>query len=240
MCPKTLPSAENVDVINGKLLSSSEKYSSQKNAEVSSWERHWVFVITNHQLKGFWWVDDKNYRWRAQESHWVYKEGLRGPNSVRFQNLHKFAAVADLTKLFWKRFCLSFLLSMLWLQLVLKRPFWQSVGTRSGFFSDPNLDSWQQILTCNVTYLNDSGHLLREDVKEFDLSWNTRAVFSMGKQSKSGNHKQKFLLTMLIQVILHFYRKDPVILSTVHGANDLVEFKDSSNWQHEHLTTLIH
>lgn len=37
----------------------------------------------------------------------------------------------------------------------------------------------------NVTYLNDSGHLLREDVKQFDLRWNARAIFSMSKQSKS-------------------------------------------------------
>lgn len=57
-------------------------------------------------------MDDKNYRWRVQESHWVYKESLSGLNSVRFQNLDKFADVADLTKLFWKRFCSSFFLSM--------------------------------------------------------------------------------------------------------------------------------
>lgn len=48
-----MPSAENVKVSNGKLLSSSEKYMAQGNTEVSSWESHWVFVITDHQLKGF-------------------------------------------------------------------------------------------------------------------------------------------------------------------------------------------
>lgn len=37
----------------------------------------------------------------------------------------------------------------------------------------------------NVTHLNDSGHLLREDVEQLDLSWNARTVFSVSKQSKS-------------------------------------------------------
>jgi len=39
--------------------------------------------------------------------------------------------------------------------------------------------------TLDLTYLNDSGHLLREDVKQFNLSWNARAVFSMSKESES-------------------------------------------------------
>lgn len=34
-----------------------------------------------------------------------------------------------------------------------------------------------------VCYLNDSGHLLGEDVEQFDLSWDARAIFSVGKQS---------------------------------------------------------
>lgn len=37
----------------------------------------------------------------------------------------------------------------------------------------------------NVTHLNDSGHLLREDVEQLDLSWDARTVFSVSKQSKS-------------------------------------------------------
>lgn len=33
--------------------------------------------------------------------------------------------------------------------------------------------------------MNNSGHLLRKDIKQFDLSWNARAIFSMSKKSQS-------------------------------------------------------
>lgn len=36
-----------------------------------------------------------------------------------------------------------------------------------------------------IIYLNDCGHLLGEDVKQFDLSRNTWTIFSMGEQSQS-------------------------------------------------------
>lgn len=34
-------------------------------------------------------------------------------------------------------------------------------------------------------YLNHSCYLLGENVKEFDFSWNARAIFPVGKQSQS-------------------------------------------------------
>lgn len=52
-----------------------------------------------------------------------------------------------------------------------------------------------------VTHLNDSGHLLREDVKQFDLSGNPRAVFSMSKQSKSERKKSRILTGHFNQTI---------------------------------------
>ena len=66
----------------------------------------------------------------------------------------------------------------------------------------------------NVTYLNDSGHLLREDIKQFDLSWNTGAIFSMSKQGKSEKQNREnlsaFLLlslqTGIAMVVLFFFK----------------------------------
>lgn len=43
----------------------------------------------------------------------------------------------------------------------------------------------------NVTHLNDSGHLLREDVKQFDLGWDARAVLSVSEQSKSASKAKR-------------------------------------------------
>lgn len=60
----------------------------------------------------------------------------------------------------------------------------------------------------NVTHLNDSGHLLREYVKQFDLSWNARAVFSMSKQSESERQKRNSHLTVIFIISI-----DPALIS---------------------------
>lgn len=51
---------------------------------------------------------------------------------------------------------------------------------------------WQsREIKTNVTHLNDSGHLLREDVKQFDLGWDARAVLSVSEQSKSASRAKR-------------------------------------------------
>lgn len=42
-----------------------------------------------------------------------------------------------------------------------------------------------------MTHLNDSGHLLREDVKQFDLGWDAWAVLSVSEQSKSASKAER-------------------------------------------------
>lgn len=48
------------------------------------------------------------------------------------------------------------------------------------------------------TYLNYSGHLLREDVKQFDFSRDPWAIFSMSKQSKSETQIRSWLKNISI------------------------------------------
>lgn len=39
---------------NKAIIQKCKLQSQEMSTEVSSWESHWVFVITDHQLKGFW------------------------------------------------------------------------------------------------------------------------------------------------------------------------------------------
>lgn len=53
------------------------------------------------------------------------------------------------------------------------------------------------LLEFKQTYLNYSGHLLREDVKQFDFSRDPWAIFSMSKQSESETQIRKISMNRL-------------------------------------------